>query len=482
MEGNKRKKVIVAVGIVISYLVMYAIMVCLNNERTVMGYDDYKSIVTSLFPVIFLGLLIILIPFERIGYVWRWDFVYKFLGIRSSNLKITHIIGAICFYILAVVVGLGLNDLVFFGNILYTHQYSMLITWITLYIIIYSFELFESNVSLWIFDLFMVMANGFFICYYTYDLFEPFFVTLALGILWCILILKSKRPNKVIAIFSFILANILALLAAISLLGQWHKVDAWFEPEKYDIGWENLVMKGHTLQLPSNIDWGFAMRHPFSSIFSYLGTVPLILFILAFIGMGILAVYSKKLLTPKRYTVMLGLYILFATVFVYTFLADFGFAPTSPLSIIEPYSQILFLCLMIRLFLTRKVPKKLIEDCQYDEMDWLDDDNSDLYFLDKTYKIEAEITEILRYLFYLEIKNKSSGEEDEGDENGSNDENGPNDDNDDEYDEERKKLEEIIRTCPKSAIELASTIHDIKNGKKNYMNYIKKKKSEHEDD
>ncbi len=355
MEGNKGKKVITAVGIVISYLVMYAIFFCLRKGMTIEGYHQYKITVSYLLPPVIIALLTALIPYEWIGYIWRGDLVYKHIGISPSNIKIARIISAIVFYALIVLVGIWLDDRLFFGHRLYTHTFSMFLTWIVLYIIIYSFEILDNNVSLLIFDLFMIIANGVFVYNYTNQFFEAFFVTAALGILWCVLMLTSKRKNKNRAMIGFCAVNLSAFFAAIYFTGRWDKVIVWFEPENYDIGWEHLLLAGHSLQLPDYMSSYFAARHPFSAIFSYLGAVPLILFILAFIGMGILVIYSRKLLTRNRYMALLGLYLLFAIIFVYTFFADLGFVPTSTMDVVNLYMQIIFIGLMIRIFITRKV-------------------------------------------------------------------------------------------------------------------------------
>ena len=115
------------------------------------------------------------------------------------------------------------------------------------------------------------------------------------------------------------------------------------------MGWERLLLQGHTLYVPGE-QFDFYSRHPFVTMYTELGIVPVILCIVAFLTVTFLFIYSRKFLSKNRYDIMVGVYMLLAVTLVTTLLADFGLFPTTSLPLVSGSTFFIQAGLMIRVF------------------------------------------------------------------------------------------------------------------------------------
>lgn len=274
-----------------------------------------------------------------------------------------------------------------------------------------------------------------------------FFVAVGLNLAWCVFLMKSDRKNKSISIISCIVVNLILFKLFVDITNRHNKIAAWFCREENDLTYEHLLLKNHSLQISKDISMGFSARHPFSAIYSYLGIAPLIIFILAFLVMGIMVILSRKLISEKRHNLVIGLYICFAIVFVYSFFADLGFVPTSSVPVIYFRVQMIAIAVVIRLFIIRKIPQYVMDDCIYGGKNECIDE---FYLLKRIQELEDKQYEMYRYLAYQELNNASKP---------------VNFDTDfpDLSPEEVEKIKRWYEDCPKRIVELMEAMRKIEN-------------------
>lgn len=142
-----------------------------------------------------------------------------------------------------------------------------------------------------------------------------------------------------------------------------------------------------------------ALRHPFTLINQGLGTGFLILFFLLFASMAffcIKSVITLKSISIKRAGVILGIGILFCTLFVYTILADIGVFPICSEKLFRPSSEIFYLVLLVRATIFVPVPKR------EEEIEFEHEMKIEKMLLYRAQCNEENIFAILSYLALLE--------------------------------------------------------------------------------
>lgn len=124
--------------------------------------------------------------------------------------------------------------------------------------------------------------------------------------------------------------------------------------------------------------------------------------ILAFVIITIAFIRSHKILFENRFKLLTFIYFLFATLYVYTFLADLGFVPAAEnVLLISAKIYIVAIGIVIRLFITRPVPKSTIETYTYTEKT---DDDDDEYLFEELLKTIREVDSKFRKTDFLFLK------------------------------------------------------------------------------
>lgn len=229
-----------------------------------------------------------------------------------------------------------------------------------------SFKFIKSNKHLLIIGLAAITLNGV-VIYNIQDSF--FYAALFAGSMlvgWNICNLTSDRSHKILTSCASVLGGIVIFFSAILMEGKEKSLVAWLNPTAENnliYSWEHLALSQHSLKMPEDLPFSRYWVHPFISTNYYLGTGAVILLILVFIVVTIAFIRSYKILSENRFRLFAFLYALFAVIYGYQFLADLGFVPTAG-NVIFFYSAtyILGIGIIIRLFITRPVPKQTILD------------------------------------------------------------------------------------------------------------------------
>ncbi|MGN0438323.1 MAG: hypothetical protein ACI4F4_07335 [Lachnospiraceae bacterium] len=441
----KRKKITLCIGIVMSYLVMYGITL-VRNYAVFQLNDMFSNYMLYTYVNAIIGVLIvILIPLENINYIWHADFVYKYTGIKQSNPKRNQLFAMIVMFAILCVICLFMNHrfIYWFEDFYFCHILTMFV----LLMLVFSPQFFQKNTSLVIFNISVITINSWIIYCCLHEFYMAFFAAVGLNLAWCVFLMKSNRDNKSISIISCIVINLILFKLFVDITHRHNKIAAWFCREENDLTFEHLLLKNHSFQISKDISMGFSARHPFCATYSYLGIVPLLIFILAFLVMGVMVILSRKYISEKRHNLMLGFYICFAIVFVYSFFADLGFVPTASVPVIYFNIQIIAIAVVIRLFISRKIPQQVIDDCIYMEKPERIDE---FYLLKRIQELDDKQYEMYRYLAYQELKNASKPVNFETD-------------FPDLSPEEVEKIKKWYEDCPKRIVELMEAMRRIEN-------------------
>ncbi|MGN0437776.1 MAG: cysteine hydrolase family protein [Lachnospiraceae bacterium] len=369
-----RKRYLVGSAILLSYFIMYIIH-ALTYYAIMEREFEFSRFVVNYFPIdaymFFVTVSIFLIPFEKIHYIWKSESIWLDNDKIKRNNKI-RILEACVFYLLVACI---LKSLPFYFVMgIAGYYFSILLTLLLVCILAVFFELFDNHFQLFAFSHIFIILNGIMIYSFMDEFMFSFIFTFSLSVAYNICYLMSDRNNKLLQFCCSLLVNISTFIGMIFLFDRVEKLYVWLQPENYTNGLEHLMLKDHTLQLGEHVSWGFALRHDFSSLYSYLGVVPLCIFIFAFIVLTICIIYCGKLMPRKRYCMLLFLYFLIFMPVVYCLLADFGYVPTASMASIS-FPGFIWIAAMLRLLIVKKVPQDFIEkyDCKEENIDIVND-------------------------------------------------------------------------------------------------------------
>lgn len=341
---TKKQTTIITFGILLSYTTIY--LLDFWQKSTIISYDIPRHILSSIVTaVISIGVIMIL-PFERI-YDWVKEKELppysRDVPARENGFSVLLTLYVIC----------GCSGVVVCKFLsIYGYLFSFAASLIALVIIIGSVSWIKNNVSLVCFNLLMLLFNGLLLFYLTDSFCVGLLYSVSLALTYCVCFLRSARNQKIRNVLFYLALSLIILFAVILGLGKTDQLNAWLHPEDSTMGWERLLLQGHTLYVPGE-QFDFYSRHPFVTMYRELGIVPVILCIVAFLTVTFLLVYGRKFLSEKRYDIMVGVYMLLAVTFVTTLLADFGLFPTTSLPLVSGSTFFIQAGLMIRVFKKR---------------------------------------------------------------------------------------------------------------------------------
>lgn len=353
---NKGRKISICVIIVVAYIIIDMLIFMYSNAIVPIQRYMIGDIVKRYIMALVLMVIIVALPYEKIIGLWKNHRIYPKANPADNNRNM--IIEAVIIYVITLVV------MCFVTRIIYGEFYTgrsdrfLIMTFALIFIMVFSFELIHSNIMLIIIDFVLAMANGI-VMYIIQDLFYfSVFMLLGIFVAWNICNLISDRKHKVLNMTISLVISISTFFAAVYITGKERALSAWLNPtlkENLSISWEyNILREQHSFNMPDEITWTYQYYHPFLSIYKYLGGGALALFIMAFIAVTIAVIASVKLLSKKRYMVMVSLYSLGAVSFLYMMLADLGFVPTAYVNFIPMRLYIPIIGLIIRLFIVKE--------------------------------------------------------------------------------------------------------------------------------
>ena len=205
---------------------------------------------------------------------------------------------------------------------------------IVLFIIIYSSDWIEGGFAFLNFNLFVATVNGLLIYYVTKSFYVGLLFSVATILTFCISISLSDKKRKIFSVIYCVMTSILIFFIIVILTGKTKQFKAWLNLDTDYVSQEQLILRNHTLHIEGGLTYEFYLRHPFVTMYTKLGIVSVVICVGAFLLLMGLVIYSKKVLSGKRYIAMLGVYFLFAVIFISVLLADLGFVPTTSMTLV----------------------------------------------------------------------------------------------------------------------------------------------------
>ncbi len=361
MENNKKvEKVILCGAIVLAYLILSTVTLFYQSKMGV--HISISYILENRFEAILMMLILMIIPYEKI-----------YSLIKSLEDSKTIAIVSIAIYCVCAFLAIKFSADLFEWESKVAQITALLITMVAIWVLTKSFYLLKNDIALFIVDIALIIANSLVVYEITGDYYSCIITMVGLLIGWNICNFVSGRKYKILSLLASIVCGVVT----------YYNV--------FYIG-KHSFLKQHTLSL-DNIPVIEQYNHPFIAAYNYLGVVPFLLMIVAFIVATVAVIRSYKVLAKSRFIVMVFIYCLFATLYVYILLADLGFLPTARyLFLVDSKLYIPVIGIMIRLFITKSAVSFVYE---------MEDDDLDDEVLDKlisdTYSLRKSDIYIMHY-------------------------------------------------------------------------------------
>lgn len=243
----------------------------------------------------------------------------------------------------------------------YIHLSDNMIVWLSVIWVIMVLnklmEIVDNPRVLLFISLALMTATGYWSLFLYGGYFYSILLTASLNISWNIWYIRSDHEHKKRTVIENFVANLLILFAFGTFYDSFVSVDRWFNPQIYGQTDFIRLQDAHSLKL-LRMDYKYAYMHPFSSIYTVFSGRMLVMFILAFLLVSAIVVHAGKLISKKRYNIMLAIYMGWVVLFIANLLGDLGFVP-SILRAPFTYEPSLYeLIIMLRLLMVKKVAEK----------------------------------------------------------------------------------------------------------------------------
>lgn len=407
IRADKKKLGIIA-GIVFCYLVMITIMFFSYNIRCEVHYIPKKDI---LFTAMIQVLILMFIPYEKLIYFFEKGFLDYFKIVDNLKKIFMYALVILVYAIVYYIKGLLHYNTYQLSSGLDT--YTVILNMLVVYVLISSFNEIKNNFVLIIFD-FLILAGNIYMLSDYVDNYNVMIVEVTLVILWCIFLIESSKKHKIISVLSFLVLSF-SHMTYYFINSDLYKYFKGFYIGGYWKTKHNFTFSDNSYSLYDDF------IHDLLDIKYSVGLWALIMFIMTIVILGILAAYTKKILSLKRHQVLLSVFMIYFVYFIYTVFADLYLLPPISASMVHRYNLFLSLAMMIRLFINRKIPESyklyFSEHSKSEEDDDIWDAFSEQidFLYKKDQRAQEEIVEIIKYLFYLEeereIRDNYEGEE-----------------------------------------------------------------------
>lgn len=325
----KNKDIQIIIGILLSFAVIYIINFL---QRSTMLQYDFNYRINNIIKGIICIMIIMIIPFERINNMIKSGIINE--NRFEMNLKRNRLIAILALYTVPALLGFGIYSNFYYAFSYYGYYFSDFMFFIVLFIIIYSSDWIEGGFAFLNFNLFVATVNGLLIYYVTKSFYVGFLFSVATILTFCISISLSDKKRKIFSVIYCVMTSILIFFIIVILTGKTKQFKAWLNLDTDYVSQEQLILRNHTLHIEGGLTYEFYLRHPFVTMYTKLGIVSVVICVGAFLLLMGLVIYSKKVLSGKRYIAMLGVYFLFAVIFISVLLADLGFVPTTSMTLV----------------------------------------------------------------------------------------------------------------------------------------------------
>lgn len=335
---EKSIKFLIPLGIAICWLVIYGITLFIGNTVPF----DVNTVAT-----VAVAVVTFFFPYENISHLLTLDFLFEEYNEKTSSRTMRRI----------VIWGALILLTFFTGLLCEVRQCLIIINLVVIYLFAYISDVVERTLPLCLIAQFLLIVNSFLCTFYKKDFLSLAIYMFAIMFTFYLFLVRSRRRYKIPAIIGFSLLNFIELGMALYVLGKFSYIQRFFEYGEvypfYDgesFHFLSLAFSGDVEKL----DYSFL---PFSAVYYKLGLPALILFFLAFIGILVLVIKSKKYISFRRYMILTFIFSMFAATYVHVLLANLSLMPTSVFILIARPGQLIYISIVFRLFYSRKKPE-----------------------------------------------------------------------------------------------------------------------------
>lgn len=357
----KREKTLAGIALAIVVVFMECILYgsrCWLNDYYLGKFFDVWVIRHIL--LVFMLIATIIIPFEFLSSKFQaklnagYESIHKKLGIVWLSPQVISVI---------TIVMAGFVGPIIFLYIYAEHLYwyislsDSMIVWFSVIWVIFMLnrlmEIVDNPRILLFISLVFMTATGYWSLLLHGGYLYSILLVATLNISWDIWYIRSDHKHKKRTVIENIVANLLILFAFGTYYDSFVSVDRWINPQIYGQTDFIQLQNAHSLKL-LRTDYKYVYMHPFSSIYTVFNSRMLVMYILAFLLVSAIVIHVGKLISQRRYNIMLAIYIGWVTLFIANLLGDLGFVP-SILRAPFTYEPSLYeLVIMLRLLVVKK--------------------------------------------------------------------------------------------------------------------------------
>ena len=377
---KNKEAAIICIAITIASLVM-GIIFKLSEYRMFGGRQLLNPGLHPAFGILF-GIIIFLIPYEKIIFISRMFFV---------ETEGDHIIKRTLIFYGPYIVALSVISFICSLKLDYSYSekkiFMFLATIALTAIIIESFMVIKNNIAFITFNLILIIFNMYELFAVTESAYRVVLttVTVIIGCNICYFIYdrKYKLINAIVSIAGC--TAFFLFWINFTWMWKWERaLRAIFNPSDqfYMLySWERIeISKLPLFSMPEDVTWFTKYKHPFIMVNYNLGAVALITVLLMFIIITVAVVWSHKILSKNRFSLLMFIYLIFAVSFLYSLLADLGVLnPAGDVPLASIKLAFIMVMLAIRLFFYFPIPQKVIDyySFEYVEDDEIEEDDEE---------------------------------------------------------------------------------------------------------
>lgn len=330
-------KLVIPLGIAICWVLIFGMTVLIGNKILF----DINTIAT-----VVVAVAAFFVPYEKIGHLLTLDFLFEEYNEKTSQRTMRRIVLWGSMIMLTFLTGL-------MGEV---RQCLVIVTLAVIYLFAYTSDIIEQSLTLCLIAQFLLIVNSFLCTFYKTDFQSLAIYMLAIMFTFYLFLLQSGRKYRLPCIIGFSALNCAELIAALYVLGRFEYFKRFFEYGQVYLCFEATESRFLSFEFTGDVNRLNHMAFPFSAVYYKLGTVPLIIFLLAFVVMMFLVIKSKKHLSHRRYMVLAFIFSMFAATYIHVLLANLQLMPSSILINMADQGQLIYISIVLRLFYTKKLP------------------------------------------------------------------------------------------------------------------------------
>lgn len=340
-------KWVVFVGILLSYYAMTVVNE-IHLDLSIYGLLPLrKLLLSSSLPhigTLILAACVFFLPYEKIDDMFHSNFFCEDKSCTPIIMKRMQILCTLLAYAIILLLDAYLEGFNYRDDLADMCIYIRVL--FLIYMLVCSIEFFENEkrIYLFLFNSITIYLNSVVLFLDNNNRFtDAVFLGIVLNIIWYIYYQQSVKKINLKSLSFTVILNATLLMISIFAVG--------IDKTKELLSYFNFSQKNGSFNLKLSQYLAVITNHPFDNLYSIFGIVPLLAFLVAFVIHGICILYTKNYLSQKRYNFVLGLYLIFSFICVYTFIANIKPLPLTLFyrNWTAPYIYIISITIMIRL-------------------------------------------------------------------------------------------------------------------------------------